>query len=372
MVQRLLMVVNSGAFFLSHRLALAQAAEKSGYAVHIAVPPSSHDAIIQAYNFYLHPIYLQPTTCNPIDELRTLYSVWRLYRQLHPDIVHHITIKPILYGGLIARYLKVPLVVHTFTGLGWLYMDESLGATLLRKILSPFYKWIFRYPQTRVIFQNETDRRQLLRSNMLIKKMTYLVPGSGVCMQTFYPTEEIPGEPKIIFPGRLLNNKGLQEFIWAAKQLKAEGVIGRFIIVGPMILNHPASIALDIFQQWVAQGTVEYWGRQMDMPRIMQSAHIICLPSYREGLSRTLIEAAASARAIVTTDVPGCADLVSHGLNGLLVPVKNSQALAAALKILIESPRCRQEMGRQGRKRVENLYHLDGIIESTLKLYQKN
>ncbi len=367
--KKLLFVVSGSKFFLSHRLALAQAALAAGYEVHAATPLSQlNQRIIDAGLIY-HPIKLERGGKNPFKEMITIFSLWRLYRRVRPDIIHQVTVKPILYGGIAARFAKVPATVNAFTGLGFMYTNQSLGTRCLRRIMQWGYKFSFRHKNSRVIFQNSDDKNQFINSKLLKPSQCVLIRGSGVSMSTFMPSDESKDDILVVLAARMLWDKGIGEFVEAARFLKNKKITARFALVGGLDESNPTAISEKQLQHWVNEGIVEWWGERSDMPAIMQKAHIVCLPSYREGMPRVLVEAAASGRPIITTDVPGCRDIVQPEINGLLVPAKNSMALAAAMEKLIINPELRRMLGQKGRELVKDEYALETVIQQTLTIY---
>ncbi|MFW0085255.1 MAG: glycosyltransferase family 4 protein [Coxiella endosymbiont of Haemaphysalis japonica] len=367
--KKLLIVVNDVKFFISHRLCLAKAAKAVGYDIHVATP--DYNEQIGAAGFVHHTIILNRGSLNPFKDVVTVFSLLRLYWRLKPDIVHHITVKPILYGGIAARLAQIPAVVNVFTGLGFIFIAQSCFMSLLRKMVQKGYRWAFNHRNMRVIFQNKEDKGYFIQANILKEDKTVLIPGSGVCMKTFYPVDEPLGQLRVILASRLLWHKGVGEFVEAARLLKKRKVKAQFILVGAIDAANPAAISDVQLEEWEREGIIEWWGERTDMPKIMREAHIVCLPSYREGLSRVLIEAAASGRAIVATDVPGCRDVVHDGENGLLVPVKDREELALAIETLIHNSSLRKEMGLKGRVMVEKKYELKRIIKQTLNVYKE-
>ena len=367
--KKLLIVVNDVKFFISHRLHLAKAAKAIGYDIHVATP--DYNEKIGAAGFVHHTIILDRGSLNPFKDVVTFFSLLRLYWQLKPDIVHHVTVKPILYGSIAARLARIPAVVNTFTGLGFMFITQSCFMSLLRKMVQKGYRWAFDHRNMRVIFQNKEDKGYFIQANILKEDKTILISGSGVCMKTFYPVDEPLEGLRVMLASRLLWHKGVGEFVEAARLLKKRKVNAQFILVGAIDVANPAAISDVQLEGWEKEGIIEWWGEQTDMPQIMRETHIVCLPSYREGLSRVLIEAAASGRAIVATDVPGCREVVQDGENGLLVPVKNGNALALAIETLVQNSSLRKEMGLKGRAMVEEEHELKRIIQQTLNVYEE-
>ncbi len=369
-MKKLLFVVSGAKFFLSHRLTLAQAAKNAGYKVHVATPPSEFIQNIREAGLIYHPIMMDRGGLNPIKDIASLISLYRLYRKIKPTIVHHVTVKPILYGGLAARLARVPGVVHALTGLGYIFISESRAIARLRGLIQRAYRIAFRHKNLRAIFQNEEDQGQFISRKIVDPKNCILIAGSGVCMSTFTPSEEALETPLVILASRLLWDKGVAEFVEAARILKKKNIPSRFALIGEGDEANPASIPKQQLEAWSAEGVVEWWGERFDVPEIMKQAHVVCLPSYREGLPRVLVEAAASARAIITTDTPGCRDVVRHGENGLLVKPRNSEELASAMEVLINDVELRKKMGSRGREMVEEKYSLTRIIDQTLRVYE--
>lgn len=372
MIKKKLLIVVSGAkFFLSHRLTLAQAAKNAGYEVHIATPRSNLNQSIIAAGFVHHRILLDRGGINPLRDILTLCSLYRLYRKIKPDIVHQVTLKPILYGGIAARLARVHSVVNAFTGLGYLFISKSPFIKILRNLIAKTYKISFRHPNQRVIFQNNNDRSWFIDNKILHPDTTLLIRGSGVDMTEFSFSDETNEMPLVILPSRLLWDKGVAEFVATARCLRQKNVKARFVLVGDCDKENPKVVPRSQLTKWVDEGVIEWWGERDDMPEVISQSHIVCLPSYREGLPRVLVEAAACGRAIVTTDTPGCRDVVCDGENGFLVPIKDTNALANAIVTLLADPQLRKTMGRAGRQRVEIDYSLDVVLQQTLAIYEK-
>ncbi len=369
---RLLIVVNNAAFFTSHRLPLGLAAIAAGFEVHVACPPSPALDALPAHGFHVHPVPLSRGRNTLASEGGTLRALIRLYRRLRPDIVHHVTVKPVLYGSLAARIARVPAVVNAMSGLGYLYTTSGSVAALRRAAVETLYRVAFRQPKLRVIFQNPDDRDIFVRRRLLRSRDTRLVRGSGVDPDEFIQRPEPEGDnPFIVLPARLLWDKGVGEFVEAARLLRSRGVVATLVLVGDVDEGNPSSVPLDQLERWVSEGTVEWWGFRSDMPDVYARSSIVCLPSYREGVPRSLLEAASCGRAIVTSDVPGCREVVTDGVNGLLVPHRDAVALADALQSLIQAPERRTRMGRAGRHRVEQEFTVDFLVGQQLAIYRE-
>lgn len=366
---KLLFVVNDAAYFLSHRLSVALAAQQIGFDVHVATPEGHATATIADEGFTYHHIPLTRKGVNPWQELGSIKALVSLYRKLKPDIVHNVTIKPMIYGGIAARTARVPAVVNAVTGLGYVFIARGVKASLLRSAVKLGYRVAFGHRNQRIIFQNPDDSITFLDAGIVIPQDIVLIKGSGVDMSLFTPSPEALGSPAVILASRMLWDKGVEEFVIAAGSLHKKGVKAKFVLVGDTDPGNPAAVPEAQLEVWKSSGIVDWWGKHNDMPAVFARAHIVCLPSYREGLPKVLIEAAACGRAIVTTDTPGCREIVRHGENGLLVPVRDSKALADALRILIENPALRAKMGARGREIAVAEFSQEQVIKETLSVY---
>lgn len=371
LTRRILYVVNTANFFVSHRMPIARAAQAQGCDVHVAVPDGPGIRSIWDAGMKVHPIVLTRSGSKIAQELPAALSLMDLYKSLRPDLVHHVTIKPILYGTLAARIARVPAVVNAFSGLGHIFTATGAKASLWRTLVTIAYRLILRHPRHRAIFQNRDDCELLAGSGCVRSRDAQIIKGSGVDLKTFVHRPEPNGSPVVVLPARLLHHKGVHEFVDAARRLKAKGVPVRMALVGDLDPGNPSTIAEPELRNWIETGTVEWWGYRHDMPRVMSECHIVCLPSYREGVPKALLEAAASGRPIVTTDTPGCRDVVRHGENGLLVPVGDAAALAEAIIRLVLDPDLRRDMGMRGRKRAEAEFSIEGVIAKHLSIYDE-
>lgn len=371
MARRILMVVNHAGFFLTHRLSLAVAARERGYEVHLVTPQSKHVPAIEASGLGWHPVRLTRSGTNPFAELRAVSDLVSLYRRLRPALVHHVTTKPVLYGTAAARITGVPAVVNALAGLGHLSLADDLFHRVLRGGVRLGFKAVLRHRNMRVIFQNEDDRAAFVDRGILAPRETVLVPGSGVDPELFQPVNRPRGNPPVVvLPSRMLYTKGVAEFVAAARILAGEGVAARFVLVGEPDPDNPASIPAWQLSRWASEGAVEWQHRRDDMPAVYAESDVVVLPSYREGMPKVLIEAGACGLPAVTTDVPGCRDVVEHERSGLLVPVRDQgRELAKAIARLLRDEELSRSMGRRGRELVLERFALPRIIDQTLSLY---
>ncbi|MGK2855602.1 MAG: glycosyltransferase family 4 protein [Thermoanaerobaculia bacterium] len=371
MTRRVLMVVNHAGFFLTHRLSLAVAAREAGYDVHIATPQSKHVPAIEASGLSWHAVRLTRSGTNPLAELRAVSDLASLYRTLRPALVHHVTTKPVLYGTAAARITGVPAVVNALAGLGHLSLADDLFHRLLRGTVRLGFKAVLRHRNMRVIFQNEDDRAAFVDRGILSPGETVIVPGSGVDPDLFHPSDRPRGNPPVVvLPSRMLYTKGVAEFVDAARMLRADDVPARFVLVGEPDPDNPASIPQEQLSRWATEGAVEWQGRRDDMPAVYAESDVVVLPSYREGMPKVLIEAAACGLPAVTTDVPGCRDVVEHERSGLLVPVRDEgRELAKAITRLLRDEPLSRAMGRRGRAMVLERFALSRVVDQTLSIY---
>jgi glycosyltransferase involved in cell wall biosynthesis len=370
--QRLLFIINDTAFFLSHRLPLAIAAKEKGYEVHVAAPIGKSVAEIEEAGLIYHSIPLSRRGKNPFQELKSMRAMLCLMQNLKPDLVHLVTIKPILYGGLMARVLKIPAVVAAVSGLGSVFTTQTLRSKILRTGIKRLYRLALKHPNLKVIFQNEDDRQLLLHNKTFKESQTVLVRGSGVDMNAYkaHP-ENQDATPIVVMISRLLKDKGVLEYIAAAKMLKANKLNAEFLLIGESDYGNPAYIHDDLLTLWRSEGAVELLGFRKDIAQLMEKANLVVLPSYREGLPKVLIEAAACGRAVITTDVPGCRDAIEPNKTGLLVPVRDPKALAQAIEHLINNPNQRQEYGKAGRDLAEREFAIEHIVSAHMQVYQE-
>lgn len=369
--KRLLFVVNSPSYFLSHRLSVALAAKQQGYEVHVAGMAGDVVGKITATGLAYHTLPLTRGGRNPLRELLAFLAVYELFRQLEPDLVHLVTIKPVLHGGLAARLTGVPGVVAAIPGLGFVFSANGFKISLIRLGVKFLYRLVFGIKNLRVIFQNVDDRDTFLDSGVLAVDKTVLIPGSGVDLTYYFPNTEPDKPPIVIMASRLLRDKGVGEFVAAAHSLKQQGIEARFLLAGEPDPDNPQTITINELEQIKEQAHVEILGHRTDIPALFATASIVVLPSYREGLPKVLIEAAATARAVVTTDAPGCRDAIEADVTGLLVSVHDADALVVAIKSLLQDPARCQAMGKAGRKRAERLFNVDDVIATHLHIYDE-
>ena len=307
---------------------------------------------------------------NPFTELGAIADLVRLYRRERPTLVHQVTVKPVLYGSVAAWIARVPAVVNAVAGLGHVFVARGAAAQVMRWAISRAYAFALSRPASRVIFQTEADRDVLVSRGVIKAERAVLIRGAGVNIDAFQVTPEPEGTPIVMFAGRLLWNKGVGDLVEAGRLLAREGIACRIVIVGSPDADNPMSVPESTLQGWQRDGHAEWWGKQDDMPAVLRQAAIVTLPTYYgEGVPKILLEAAACGRAIVTTDLPGCRDVVRDGETGLIVAAQDPTGLALALAQLLRSPKERRAMGARGRDVVLREFTESVVVAQTLAVY---
>ncbi|WP_439125586.1 MAG: glycosyltransferase family 4 protein [Pseudomonas rhizophila] len=366
----LLIVVNDPRYFLSHRLPIAKAAQGKGFEVHVASIASPVSGKVTEEGFIYHTIKLERGGINPFRELNAMISFVRLLWRLRPTLLHLVTTKPVLYGGIAARLAPVGGVVSAIAGMGSVFIGRDLRSKVLSFVLRSMYRIALGADNLRAIFQNPCDRALVMKMSGLDADKTVLIRGSGVHLASYPISPEPIGTITVTFAGRLLRDKGVYEFIKAAQLVKRHQKDVIFQLVGDLDEGNPTSLSSAELEALTAEGNVRVLGYQSDLAKIFSSSHIVVLPSYREGLPKVLIEAAACARPVVTSDVPGCRDAIIAGETGMLVPVKDAEALAVAIEKLISNAELRHEMGRAGRQWAEREFAIENVVKVHMDIYQ--
>ena len=368
---KILFFVTEDWYFCSHRLPLAVAAQNAGHEVVVLTRVNAHGDLIRSHGLTLEHLEFSRSDRNPFKEVLLILRLAAIYRRLNPDLAHHVALKPVLYGSVAAWLSGLSKTVNAIAGLGYVFVSGQLRARLLRPWIRIACRLLLNRGASQVIVQNPDDRALLLGQRVLAPERINLIRGSGVDTKVFVSVPESDEVPLVILPARLLWDKGVGEFVEAARILRKSGVSARFALVGEPDAENPSAIPVGQVEAWVREGVVEWWGRRDNMPSVYAQSHIVCLPSYREGLPKSLLEAASCARPIVTTDVPGCREVVRHEQNGLLVPLRNVELLAKALGRLIDDSRLRASMGVRGREIVVAEFAIENVIEQTLALYRE-
>lgn len=371
--KKVLYLVNIDWFFLSHRLPIALAAIDAGYEVHLLCGISNKLEELESHGLILHNLPINRSKINLFQEIQTILKIIKTFKAIKPDLVHLVTIKPVLYGGIIARVFKTQSVVAAISGMGFIFSNHDWKTKLKRSLVSFTYKKALKINNLKVIFQNPIDQDTLTNIVALHSSQFTLIPGSGVDLSTYSISDEPTSDvPIVVLAARLLHDKGVNEFIDAAQTLKMKKIHARFCLIGAPDPDNPNSVTNNELTIWVNEGIVESWGHRSDMPNVLSNANLVVLPSYYgEGLPKILIEAAACGRAIITTDMPGCRDSITPDVTGLLIPARDSEALASAIERLLTDKDLRVRMGQAGRKLAENKYSIEQVIKTHIDIYNE-
>lgn len=367
--KKILFVVNELDFFLSHRLDIGLALQKNGYEVHIASASSFKAEEIASLGFSHHCVPFTRSGQNIFKEFKAVCVLIRLLRSIKPALIHLVTIKPILYGGLAAQIVGIKAVVVAISGLGTVFMDQSTSALLRRWFIEFFYKVSLAHKNMVVIFQNQDDRDILQKKISLKSGQIKMLRGSGVDLNAYPYKPESDGKCIVVMASRLLKDKGLIEYFEAARLLKHRGLEVEMRLLGSLDLGNPTSITKDELDRLIAESCINYVGFSKDIAGEYRAANIVCLPSYREGLPKSLVEAAACGRAVVTTDTPGCRDAIIPNVTGILVPVKSVECLADAIEVLVKNTQQRKSMGKAGRELAERDFSIEKIAQQHMEIY---
>ena len=368
---RLLLVITEDWTFWEIRRDLARIALDAGYEVTIATRVTAHAKRIRQEGFHLVPIMMLRESRHPLRELLTFLELVRVYRRVCPQIVQHVAMKPVLYGSFAACLTRIPVVINVFGGLGYAFTDRPQDTSVLRSILQRGLRWAIALSRSVVVVQNPDDREVLVRENVVTSSQVRLIAGSGVDVHRFVPVDPPAGDPIVMLVGRMLWDKGVAEFIDAVVHLKQRDVRARFVLVGRCDQGNPTAIEETQLQRWTHDHGIEWWGHREDLPEVIGRATLVVLPSYREGLPKVLLEAAACGKAVIATDVPGCREVVQHQKTGLLVPVRDPVALADAIASLLINHELRAAMGASGRELVVREHSNEKIGRHFLDLYQE-
>jgi glycosyltransferase involved in cell wall biosynthesis len=367
---RLLFLIDEDRDFCTHRLDLGRAAREAGFEVLVATHVQRHAKQIEEEGFKLVPIKLRRGVQSPLRDLAALIELIRLYRREKPEIIHHVALKQVVFGGIAARIVRAPAVVNAITGLGYLVQSEGLRPRLIRSAIKPALRWVLASPRSAVILQNDCDCEELVQAGMVKRSQVVVIRGAGVNVSVFCPSPEPNGVPVVVLAARMLRTKGIGEFVQAARLVKSNGIQVRCVLAGTVDKENPATLSEEELRRWEEDGVVEWWGQVDDMAGVFAQSQVVVLPTYYgEGLPKVLLEAAACGRPLVATRVRGCQEIVRDGENGLLVPPKDPEALALAIVTLLRDSALRSRMGACGRDIVVKEFSAERIAGETIAVY---
>ncbi len=370
MKKKILYIVNIDKFFVSHRQEIALNA-RSFLQVHLAAKFELKKKYFKEKNIFTHNLFLNRGSYGLFSNFLTMINIFFIILKAKPDLIHFISIKPVLIGGIIARlFPKIPKI-FSITGLGSSLIKDDFFSNTKYLVVIFLYKLALKQKKIKVIFQNKNDLNFIKKKTNLKKNNSILIPGSGVDLKKYSPKKINFKKPIVMFPSRMLSHKGIYEFINAVKIIKKQKVNARFVLVGDLDEENPSGIKLNIINSWVNENLVEYWGHKKNMPKILNQASIIVLPSYREGFPKVLMEAAACGRPTITTNVPGCKDAVVNNYTGILVPAKNSKKLANEIEKLLNNKYKINKMSFNSRNYALKNFDIKHIVDKHTKLYRE-
>jgi glycosyltransferase involved in cell wall biosynthesis len=372
MKKKLLLMTNVDSFFISHRLEIGLEALKKVYEVHVACLLTKNNInFLKKKGFFVHNVNFHRSSLNIFSFFKNLLEIFFLFNSVKPNIVHLISIKPVILGGIVCKILKVPSVVFSITGLGSLYLSKSFLFRIYKLVINQIYKFIFTHKNIKIIFQNISDLYFFKKKIKLDIKKTILIKGSGVPLKK-YSSKKIPvGRPIILMASRFLKDKGIFEFLNSAKILKEKKINAEFVLAGSEDQANPSRVSLATINEWEKKKLISNWGFQKNMNHILSKATIVVLPSYREGFPKVLMEAAACGRPVITTNVAGCRDVVKHNITGMLVPVRNSRALANAIIYLLKNKVKLTQMGKKALFYAKKNFDIKNIVKKNLEIYSE-
>ena len=366
---KILFIIVEDRYFLSHRLHLAQYAIKKGYQVGLLCKISKHKEFLENEGIQVFDWSLVRGSFNLFFEIKAIYEILITLLKFAPDVLHAVALKPVIYASFASKLVFLKSRVFALGGLGFIFSSDKILAKLLRPLIVLVLKFTFSGNKSRLIIQNIDDKRTLINLKVIRDEKIDLIKGAGVDMKIFSFIKEPSQIPEVILPARLLWDKGVGEFVLAADILKKRGINAKFTLLGETDPHNPECIPDDQIEDWKKEGAVGVAGFQDDMAKCIQDCAVVCLPSYREGLPKSLLEAASCGRPIVTTDVPGCREIVQDGVNGYLVPSKNPDLLAEALSRLLTDRKLREVMGLKGREFVEREFSAEIVAIKTEKIW---
>jgi glycosyltransferase involved in cell wall biosynthesis len=368
---------NTDWYLYNFRRSLALALQRRGYDVLLLSPAGPYGERLRALGLQWEPVPMDRSSLNPFREIKLLWHLWRLFRRERPSLVHSFTIKCAVYGSLTARLARVPARINAVAGMGYVFISDDRKARLLRPIVRMLLKQALGGRSARLILQNPDDVALFERAGLVDSLRVRMIRGSGVDCSRFavrsrYTRENTPAlAQRVLLPSRLLWDKGIAEFVSAARQLHAEGRAIIFLLAGDPDPGNPAAVPEATVRSWVKEGVLEWLGHVEDMPTLYASVDMVVLPSYREGLPKSLIEAAACGLPLVATDVPGCREVIADNEDGLLVPVRDASALAAAIARLLDDHELAARLGAAARKKALVEFDERIVIERTIEVYRE-
>ncbi|MBV1904964.1 MAG: glycosyltransferase family 4 protein [Pseudomonadales bacterium] len=370
-MKNIFFVVNEAWFFLSHRLPLALEAQKQGYQVKVICRQNSEEERLKEYDIEYKLVDIERGSGGLISELRLLLQLYKIYRSDRPDLVHHITSKPVICGTIAARLASVPAVVNAIPGRGFVANRRGFVARIRKFLVNSLYKFALAHKNMAVVFQNRDDANEFLDGGLIHSSEAHLIRGAGVDLDDYPCLPEVSGPLTFSLISRMLKDKGVREFVEAAGIIKRAHPDWVFQLVGGVDKGNPSSLDEETLRNWDEAGVINWLGHSDSIAEVLHHSHVVCLPSYGgEGIPKVLLEATASGRAIITTDIPGCRELVRDGATGLLIPPRNSNALADAMMTLGTDEKLRARLSVSARERTKALFSVQDVVRDTFLVYE--
>jgi glycosyltransferase involved in cell wall biosynthesis len=367
---RILYLATEDWYFWTHRLPLALAMRSAGFEVFVMTKCGKYAEEMRRLGLNVIPWGVSRIHLNPVRDLFASLQVARVYWRLRPTVVHHIALKPVVLGGLVAALFNIP-AVNAVNGLGHTFSTDSRTMRALRVAILSLCRMVLKPRKSLAIFQNTADRNGFVERGIVAAEQAVIIRGAGVDLQVFRPAVRPTSPPTVLLAARMLWEKGVGEFVQAADKLQATGMRAKFVLAGRVDSEAAAAVPEMQLHEWTSSGVVEWVGHREDISQLLADATVVALPSYHEGMPKILLEAAACGRPIVATDCPGCRDVVDHGVNGFLVPPRDAPALANAIAVLLSNPELCQKMATASREKAEREFGVDGVVRLTMQVYSK-
>jgi glycosyltransferase involved in cell wall biosynthesis len=374
-MQKVILFANTDWYLFNFRRSLALALQDEGYDVLLLSPAGEYGPRLRALGLRWRPLPMDRRSVNPLREAALLLRVATLLRHERPALLHNFTIKSAVYGSLAARMAGVPARINAVDGLGYVFASNDRKARVLRPAVRTLLRSALRGRNTRLILQNPDDKAAFEQFNLIESRRVKLIPGAGVDCTRYTPraTRREAGQPvRILLAARLLWEKGIEEYAKAARILHAQGRNVRFLLAGTPDPGNPAAVPEATLREWVDEGVLEWLGHVGNMRELYASVDIVVLPSYyREGIPTSLTEGAACGLPLITTDMPGCREVVTDGEDGLLIQPHDAEALAGAITRLLDSPELAARLGHAARAKALDVFDEQIIIRRTLDVYRR-
>jgi len=369
MKKKIIFLVNIDSFFLSHRLPVAKQLLLNGYEVHIATEFTKHKKMLSRMGFKTHSINFNRNSLNVFKVISPIFQIFFLIRQIKPNIIHLISLKPIILGGFVSFISPIKSMVISITGLGSMFIRQGILYKIRENIFNLLYRVVFLFPNLKVILQNKDDLNYLVKKTNLKRNKIEIIRGSGVDLKILKFSKIPRNEPIVLMASRIIEDKGVLEYIKSAQYLKTHNFKGKFYLVGDIDFSNPSAIKKSTINYWHKKKIIHYVKHQVKISKIIKKSSIVVLPSYREGFPKIIMEAAACGRPVVTTNVPGCKDAIIKNITGILVPSKNYIALAKAIKDLCDNKKKLEKFGRAARKNAVENFDINYIVSRHLYIY---